>query len=171
MNEPRWRYVDAHSAEIVALSSLAFLAFKAAKTMFICHSDEAFIWLSDPPDQKSLTHRWHSFPGCGHKCVTFIFDYKNGQFNHFGRMGQCCTLLAENVRPKIVDAPVMLILVTYSQSLDDQQLYGIMHRVVVGSQWIISIYKHLHPKASKPLNFWSTTRQVIWARNEVGLSC
>jgi hypothetical protein len=30
---------------------------------------------------------------------------------------------------------------------------------------------HLHPKASKPLNLWSTTRHVIWVINDIGRLC
>jgi len=32
------------------------------------------------------------------------------------------------------------------------------------------MYKHLNPKPSKPLNFWSTTWHFVWVINEVGLS-
>ena len=32
------------------------------------------------------------------------------------------------------------------------------------------MYKHYHPNASKPLNFWSTTRHILWVINEVGPS-
>jgi len=31
------------------------------------------------------------------------------------------------------------------------------------------MYKHFHPKTSKRLNFWSTTRHIIWVINDVGL--
>jgi len=45
-----------------------------------------------------------------------------------------------------------------------------MHIVVIGSQQIVFMYKYLHPTASKPFNFWSTTRLIIWVINDNGLS-
>jgi len=85
-------------------------------------------------------------------------------------MWLCSRLFAENVRLKNVDALLMLNLMTYWQSVGAQQLYVKMHIVVIGSQWIISMYKHLHPNASKPLNCWSTTRHIIWVINGIGPS-
>jgi len=48
-------------------------------------------------------------------------------------MWLCSGLFAKNVKPKIVDTPVMLNLMTYQQSVDAQQLYAQMHIVVIGS--------------------------------------
>jgi len=62
-------------------------------------------------------------------------------------------LIAKNVRVKIVDAPSTLTSMTLLQSLDGQQLYGKMHTVVLGSQYIVSMYKHLHRNAARPVNF------------------
>jgi len=35
---------------------------------------------------------------------------------------------------------------------------------------MVSMYKHLHTNPSKLLNFWSTTRNIIWVINAVGPS-
>jgi len=45
-----------------------------------------------------------------------------------------------------------------------------MHIAIIDSQYIISMYNHFHPKASRPLCFWATTTLNIWAMNDVGLS-
>jgi len=136
----------------------------------MCHSDEGYSLLSESEAQKPLTHHWRSFPGWGNEHVTFLFTYINGQYNHFGRMWQCSPLIADNVRPKIVEAPLTLTSMTYKQSLDAQQLDAKMHAVVVGRQWIVSMYKYSLRKASKPLNFSSTTTHITWVINDVALS-
>jgi hypothetical protein len=43
--------------------------------------------------------------------------------------------------------------------------------VIIASQHNVSIYIHLHSKASRPLSFWSTTIHVIWMINDVILPC
>jgi len=128
------------------------------------------VWLSDSQDQTWLTDHWRSFPRFVNERVTIFFDFKNRQCNHFGRLLLCSCLFAENVRLKIVDAPLTLNLMTYWQSLGAYQLYVKMHIAVIGSQEIVSMYKHLHPNASKLLNFWSTTRHIIWVLNDIGPS-
>jgi len=130
----------------------------------------ASVWLSDSQNRKSWTHRWRSFPGLVNEHVTILFAYKNRQYNHFGRMWLCSCVFAENVRLKIVDNPFTRNLMTYWQSVGAQQLYLKMHIVIIGSQSIISMYQHLNPNASKPLNFWSTTRHIIWVIDDVGPS-
>jgi len=39
-------------------------------------------------------------------------------------------------------------------------------QVIIGSQYMVSLYIHLHPKASWLVNFWSNTIISIWAMNE-----
>jgi len=85
-------------------------------------------------------------------------------------MWLCSRLFVENVRLKIVHAPLPLNLLRYWQSVGAQLLYVNMHILIIGSQWILSMYKQLHPKASKPLNFWSTTRHISWVINGIGPS-
>jgi len=152
------------------MSSLPFLAVKVANTLIMCHSDQVFIVLSDSQDQKLLMHHWHLFLGCGNQHVSFLFTDKNSQYNHFGFMWLCSPLIAENVRLKIMDALLILTLMTDGQSLDDHQFYAIMRIEVIANKYIISMYKHLHPKASRPVNFWSITRHDISAINGIGLS-
>jgi len=46
-----------------------------------------------------------------------------------------------------------------------------MHKADIDSQYIVSMKNHLHPNTLRALNFWSTTMHVIWAMNDVALSC
>ena len=93
----------------------------------------------------------------GQRAFHSRFCLLNRQYIHFGRMKLYSHLFAGNVRLTIVDARLTHKLLTYSQSVDAQQLSSKIHTVVIGSRLIISIYKHLNPTASKPLNFCSTT--------------
>jgi len=126
------------------MSTVVFLAIKAANPLIMCSSDHVFVWLSNSQDHKWLTHRWRSFPGLVLERVTILFAYTNRQYNHFGRMLLCSCLFAKNVRLKIIDALLTLTLMTYWQSVGAQQLYVKMHIVVIGSEYIVSMYKHLH---------------------------
>jgi len=91
------------------MSSLAFLASEAADTSIVCHSDQVLFCLSDPQDQKSLMHRWDSCSGRGNKGATIVFTYNNSLYNPFGRMLLYSPLFAEYVKPKIVDAPLIVL--------------------------------------------------------------
>jgi len=121
--------------------------------------------------QKSSTQRWQSFPGWGNECVTLVVTCKTGQYNHVWRIWLCSPVFAKFVRSKIVDAPLMLTLMTYQQSLDAPQLCVKMHTVIIASQWIVSMDRHLHPNASKRLHFGSTTGHMIWVMIDVCQSC
>jgi len=129
------------------------------------------VWLWESQDQRLLMHCWRSFQGLVNERVTNHFAYNNYLCNWFRRMWLCSHLFAENVRLKIIDAPLMLNWMTYWQSVGAQQLYVKLYIVVIGSQWIVSIHKPLDPNASKPPNFWSTTQHIIWLINGIGPSC
>jgi len=43
-----------------------------------------------------------------------------------------------------------------------------MQAVIIDSQYIVSMYNHMYPQASRPLSFWATSTHVIWMMNEVG---
>jgi len=107
------RIVDTQFQEIVATSSLAFVAFGVANTSIMCHSDHVLFWLLDSQDQNLWTHCWRSFPGCGNELVTLVLTYTNGQWNHWARIWLCSPVFTENVRPMIVDAPLTLTLMIY----------------------------------------------------------
>jgi len=42
-----------------------------------------------------------------------------------------------------------------------------MHIIFIGSQYTVSLYSHLHPKALRHLSFWATTINVIWMMNDI----
>jgi len=54
-------------------------------------------------------------------------------------MWLCSFLIAESVRIKIVDAPLMLTLKTYTQLLYTQQLYAKKHVIIIDNQYIVSM--------------------------------
>jgi hypothetical protein len=43
-----------------------------------------------------------------------------------------------------------------------------MHIIIIGSQYTVSMYHHLNPKALSPPSIWATTRHIIWVMNDVG---
>ena len=45
-----------------------------------------------------------------------------------------------------------------------------IHTIITDIQYIISMCNHMHPKASWPLDFWSTTILVLWDMDEVAPS-
>lgn len=152
------------------MSSQPFFAVKATFTWIICHSDQVSFLLLDSQDKIFLTNGCHPFLEWGNNHVTFSFAYKNSQYNHCGRMWLCSPLIAEKVCLKIVNTPLTLNLMIYQQSLDNHQLYAKVYIVVMGSPYSVSMCTHLHPKALRPLNFWSTPRYSIWAIKDIGLS-
>jgi len=127
--------------------------------------------LSKMQNQMLVPPHWCSFLGCGNEHVDFLLTYKDGQYFHCRRMWQSRPYVAKRVRPNLIDAPLMLTLKTYQQSLDAQQLYPKMHTMIFDSQYIVSVYHHLHPEALRLLNYWSTTIHCIWAMNDEGPSC
>jgi len=122
------------------MSSPAVVVVKAANAEIMCHSYKLLFWLSDSQDQKLLPDCWRSFPGWGNVHGTFVFTYKKGQYDHLTSISQCRPLFAENIRPENVDASLTLTLKTYSLSFVTQQLFEIMHKVIIGSWWIVSMY-------------------------------
>jgi len=44
-----------------------------------------------------------------------------------------------------------------------------IHIIFIGSQYTVSTYYHLHPKASRHVSFSATTIHVVWMMNDVGL--
>jgi len=86
------------------------------------------------------------------------------------RMWQCSSLSAECVRLKIVDALLMLTVITSKQPSYTQYLYAKNGILIIDIQYWICKYYHFHPGASLTLNFWSTSIHIIWARSNVALS-
>jgi len=70
-------------------------------------------------------------------------------------------LIVESVRLEMVDAPLRLTLNRFQPSLNVQWLYDMNQWTTIDNEWIVSMYDHLHPESSWPLNFRTTTIHVI----------
>jgi len=75
-----WCSVDAHFQNGAGSVSLPLLLVKAACTSFMNVCIQLPLRLPKMQDQKSLTHRWLSFPGWGREHFSLVFDYKGGQY-------------------------------------------------------------------------------------------
>jgi hypothetical protein len=58
---------------------------------------------------KSWTLHWHSFLGVGSDIVCSIFAHKGRKYYYYGLMPLHSPVIIEDVRPEILDAPLMLI--------------------------------------------------------------
>jgi len=85
------------------------------------------------------------------------------------RMWQWSPLIAECVRLKIVDALLTLPFITLTQPSYTHYMYATNCILIIDIQHCISEYYHLHPGSLLHHNFWSTSIQGIWARNEMAL--
>jgi len=116
------------------MSTLAFWALKAANTLIMCYSDHVFCFIIRLTRPKIVDASLTLISRIGQRALTIFFAYRTRQYNHFGRLWLCSCLFAENVELKIIDALLMLNLMTYWQSVGAQQLYVNMHIVIIGSQ-------------------------------------
>jgi len=106
----RWRSVDAHFQDGAGRVFLTLLSIKDANTLIMCiHYQVAFL-LPDLQDQKSWTLRGRSFSRCGRERVVFFFPYKGCQNCYYVYSLPKCIFITRLTAPKIVDAPLTLIL-------------------------------------------------------------
>jgi len=159
------------------------------------------IWLSKRQDQKLLTLYSHSLLSRSSDRVTSIFAHDSSQYCEYALKPFHGSVMVQNVRPEIEDAPLILISRTgqwvccspiYLQRLPIQPLgkdvpiqpfdchkskskkhwcsihaylqeilthivcstfVHKMHTAIVHSKYIVSVYNHLHPNASRSLSF------------------
>jgi len=122
------------------------------------------------PGPKLLTLQWHSLLGWGNECVGFLVTLKKQPLlppwivvtmQPFdcgkGKIKNCW---------RFVDAHLNDILTVIGCTTIARKMYI----VFIDRQWISSMYNHLHPKGSRPLSFWATTKNDIWAMNDVASS-
>jgi len=105
-----WRSVDAHFQDGAGSLILLFLIWKAANTSFMNGYHQSALRLPKMHSQKSLTFRWSSFSEGGSQCVVYCFAKKNRQYAHYGYFRPRHHSIAVLTRLKIVDTPLMLIL-------------------------------------------------------------
>jgi len=91
-----------------------------AITIMFCLERQAIVWLwvrvamqpcgfSIMQCQKSLTLHWRSFLGGSSDIVCRIFAYKGRQYYEYGWKPLHSTVIIQDVRPEIFDAPLTLI--------------------------------------------------------------
>jgi len=86
-------------------------------------------------------------------------------------------VIAETVRLKIIDTPFMLTILQYFHLLDVQQLYAMMHTVIIDCQYVSSMYKDCYPNGLKTVDIWATNVRIIrvihnirqWSSSAFGL--
>jgi len=106
----RWRSVDAHFQDGAGSVFLTLLPIKHANTLIMCiHYQVAFL-LPDLHDQQSMTLQWRSFSRWGGERVAFFLPSKGCQNFYYVYSLPKCAFITRLTAPKIVDAPLMLIL-------------------------------------------------------------
>ena len=80
---------DAHLEVILAMSTLAFLALKAANPLIMCYSDYAFCVMNRLTGPKIGDSSLTLISIMGQQVSHYLFAYQNRQYTHFGRMYLC----------------------------------------------------------------------------------
>jgi len=110
MTNNRWRSVDAHFHDGAGRVLLSVLPIKAAKNSFMSEYNLSEVWVPRTHDQKSLTLRWRSFSWWGREGIAVCFAYKGGQEFLCDWLQPIGGVISQDAWPKIVDAPLTLIL-------------------------------------------------------------
>jgi len=95
--------------EAVVGTSLAYLPTEAGNSSLIEVCNQAPLRLPKLRDLKSLTLIWPSFSRWGRECDASAFAYEGGQYLSYDYLQPMPTLITQDARPKIIDAPLTLI--------------------------------------------------------------
>jgi len=106
----RWHSFDAHLHGGARSVSLSSFPLKAATTWFIYRNDNITFDLPDLRDQKSLTLRWRSISERGRECEVHSFAYEASRCCIYAWSQPIAKQITKDARPKILDAPLTLIL-------------------------------------------------------------
>ena len=116
-----WHSVDAHFHDGAGRILLSVLPIKGAKNCFMTQYTLSEVSFPKTPDYQSLTLRWRSFSRWGREGIAVCFAYKGGQKFLCDWIQPIGGVISQDAWPKIVDAPLSLILPwLYPQ-------YAIMH--------------------------------------------
>jgi len=110
MTKNRWRSVDAHFHDGAGRVLLSVLPIKAAKNSVVTNYNLSEVWLPRTHDNTSLMLRWCSFSWWGREGIAICVAYKGGQELLCDWLQPSGGVISKNVWPKIVNAPLMLIL-------------------------------------------------------------
>jgi len=105
-----WRSVDAHFQDGAGRVLLSVLPIMAAKNSFRSEYNLSEMWFPRTHDQKWLTLRWRSFSGWGREDIAVCFASKGGLNFFCDWLQPIGGVISQDAWPKIVDAPLMLIL-------------------------------------------------------------
>jgi len=105
-----WPSVDAHNHEGALSVSLSGFPIKAANTVIIYKNNHIAFDLPDLQVHKSLTLRWRSISEWGRECGARSFAYKASQYCMYEWSQPIAKQMTNDARPKIVEAPLTLIL-------------------------------------------------------------
>jgi hypothetical protein len=110
MTKNRWRSVDAHFHDGAGSVSLSVLPIKEANTSFMTICNLSLHRKPKIHDQESLTLRWRSFSWWGRERFTVSFAYKGSESCVYDYMQPIAPKINQDTWPRIVDAPLTLIL-------------------------------------------------------------
>ena len=83
---------------------------KAANTLIMIRNKLIAFDLPDLQDQKSLKLNWRLISKWGRECEAHSFAYRASQYRIYERTQPIPKQITNDARPKIVDAPLTLIL-------------------------------------------------------------
>jgi len=110
MPKNRWRSVDAHYHDGAGMVLQSVLPIKAANNSFVTEYNLSEVWFRRMHDQKSSTLRWRSFSWWGMEGIAICFAYKCSQKFFYDWLQPIGGVIPPDAWPKIVDAPLTLIL-------------------------------------------------------------
>jgi len=110
MTENCWRSVDAHFHDGAGRVLHSVLPIKAANNALMTDYNLSEAWFPRTHDQKLLTLRWHSFSWWGRVGIAICFAYKGSQKFLYDKLMPIGGVICQDAWPKIVDAPLTLIL-------------------------------------------------------------
>ena len=94
------------------------ISYTGGKNLILSSNDQIAFELPDLEDQYSLMLCWRSFSEWGREHVAHSFAYKASQYLSYEWPQQIAMQITQDARPKILDAPLTLILPwVYPQSV------------------------------------------------------
>jgi len=161
--------VDTHAEDGATSVSCTCSATTQTNTVTLKGCDNAAVSLWNVKKSTLLMLRWRSFWEWGNECVVCLLHYIADQYIYFRWMLQCGSQIAESLRLKIVDTRLTLRLMISKQPLYTQHLDPMNCILILEIQHCISTHYLLHPEALWPLDFWSTSINDDWVRDDVTL--
>ena len=110
MTKNHWPSVDSHFQDGAGRVLQSILPIKAANDAFMTDYNLSEAWFPRTHNQKLLTLHWCSFSWWGREGIAISFAYQGSQKLLFDWLQPIGGVISQNAWPKIVDAPLTLIL-------------------------------------------------------------